>query len=941
MAVYYIDPEGGTPGANGLSYANRAMSQTSISLTNGDVVRYVGGGSYSSVGGASWMSVEHPQHNFTSSHRLGGGSFVSVTGTNTTTWTWTINNHGLFAGDYFKVVNQSSVISGLFKVASVTGSNTFTTTISRPLTLSSAFGASGYAVYATNQVVKLASPSTYVTPVELNNVNDVNWSAFSGTTSTVYSGPTTTQYGAYGQGGANCSVYLSTTSGTGLRAYRNLPSAISLGGKTCLNWWFNPVSNGYVRYWTNNGYNGYGSGERSIRLYSGTNCSGQYVEFFFPFHGNVSGRWLPCSANVYNPSGVDLNTFTFQCIAVNHNGGYGTMQYYLSQFYLSLPRPTAPNSSFLSNSANAGNLQSINLHTLIGSGSVYNPEHPYFVYWPVAGITEWGDIVLGGNTNFNNPVTNQGNAGGYTTRGYVNQHSYPKFPYYVEGRYTYKISEYATTYIQQMVRRDFYYTNTEFQARNNTYNLTFSGGWTHGSSMETQSGDSFIDGQCAYNDFMYFNTSFAMINSTYSRLGAIRFYQGTYIGGLVYQMLFDRVSFIGNGSRGIYLDSYHSYTSNSAGQLYAASTSPNVGTREYGVRFTNCKNIANATVYSGQADTIFGGSRNTSAVKHYQIEDSFYSFSNYGSGLVPQYCHFEGLTGCDIVIKNNYSYGFNSFAAGHIDIDGDLTSMFNWNADFRTFGVDTTYIDRLSAGYRSWNGSSDGGSSSYFNVTPVYFGTSPSVRIRELTIDNRYSANAVQLNQSNVGISTLIWSMSGIDYNFTAEADYTGGPCTILSAEYLSQNGTRKPGWSWKNFQRYGWYQENPDGTAYAYNNTGKSWKFTPGNGMTIGSPGVYNLGQIPVDGQSPITISCKYYNLDIKNGIKLKVKRNNCGILTDLSVSPGTAGAGTTGSWQDLSLTVYPTLPGVLDATLEYWNNSAPTQYVGQSFYIDEFTFS
>lgn len=909
MATFYVDPEGGGFG-NGLTFANRVKNCTQVTINSNDTVRYPSM-RWSQAGSASTWGWETPRPAYTTSHRITGGSFISVSNMNTTTWTWSFSsNHGLAAQDYFISTGFGSyVANGIFKVTNVLNTTQVQTEV--PFASNTTSTSGGYCSYANSKVFRLSSnngisANSYVRPLAVSWPTDLgSWTAYVNSST----GWTTTQTSGAGlvKGPYAASAWIrvtGTSSLTSSNAYYNIPgSGIPMSGLPGLNWWMKfEGGNSYPRYITQNSYNNTGSGQFIIRLYDNTNLTGNYLEYEVPYYGSVSGEWYPCFANP-KPNSINYSVFNVRSISLTNLYGYGTQDFYISNMWLSGGRTVVPVSS-INNRAFTGVDNSINIHSVVTLGSAPSDS----CYWyPVEGVTMHGDIILGTFTNQAHATTSQGFDNHAGTRGYWNFS-----PFFANGS-TAQIGNYPL-YVGQCVRRDSdYISSDDLYLSSNKNNITIRGGYTISSEMQTD------DQTGCIVDSITSNTSMFAFMNTYNinveNMGSRRWFHGIYeSSSFNYSNTFDRYYALDN-ERGWY-------------QGGGFATAGFAGKR-WGIKFKNCKFMHNLNASVGAS---------SSAYKHIIFEGEYNSWSsNISVGLsLANTDKVECLPGTKIYASNNANVGIDAYYCAELDFEY-ISAHGNWSWDFRTFGCDTVHITEINCGARTWNGSLRGGSSNYYNQYPLSIFFTPVCKIGTATINSLGVGQACMVPGSSVGINNLIWYHNSIDQNFAGTpAAGVGqvGPYANVSAETITINNASQNSRVWGDRRIY--MIENTNLT-YSFGGSGKSYAIYPYYGCKI-APGKISIGKVPVEGGSPITISCKIWNNSSNVTPGMTIKRGSCGLTQDVV---GYAASSVTGQWQDLSLTCTPVSSGVLDIQMESSSTTSPSFNTNEYYYLDSFTFS
>lgn len=894
MAIWYIDPEGGDPNANGNSYATRRARPYGLSINSGDEVRFMKSPDPSFVGNMYWTSAVS-SHGGISNHGLS----VSSCQFNGTAWLFYLSSsHYLSVGDYFYYhASNNAYAIGLFKVSTVVNSTTIlTTSVNRNMN-STTNG--GVIVPVNNKIAKFQSYSSpKVKAVDLCNTDNVTWNSYNNSSCFLTTGYQKNM-GAFTQ-------YVSIRNG-GIQGWKNLLNPIVMGDLTCLNWWtLCPSSSSYIRYASTPQRNGYGSGQLQLRLYTSQNIGGQYVEFAFPYMANhySSQFWIPCYANVYNPSGLDLNSTSFQSIAINVSGYYGQQDIVLSGIYLSEARPVQ---SWIANTTSNGSQSSCNLGALIA------PNNTEDRWVPIEGCTPDGDIILGSPTFIYNSVApyNYGN-NTYSTR------QTPWLRLKETNRLATENLLYGS-YVRQTFRADGY-TSAQDLYLSSVSNVTCRGGYDI-NSMTSYSNDdrTFINLSYGNRNGLY---GYNSTNCTLSNLGYCNAYNAFYVTfGNTYT--FERC----HG-----LSSVFGINDNT---VYSSSHS------EYTIKLTDCRlNNNEYGLYSP----------GNSYEKNYIMDGTLNTFScNAHSGINIGYMHSVEIK-CPIDCQGNWFYGFRIYHSQNLIADTIYAShnmggsqnstayqcYYNWVGipDDSIWYVDTIYTG--SFGLLGWF-YRDGNGARIMSGSQLPWGL---------------YADGSRGTINTLNVSTEAKECVGAGY---------GAHIRINTCNYISYFGSSPSSGSflWTN-GLYG--NESVLSINQAYRNNslyhegytqyllkGALFKSTTANTGTyslVMDPNVWarqscplrqKLGQIPITGASSVTISCSVRSDNSNNNFRLSVGGGTCGLTTQ-QYSTG-FNPNTLNSWQNVSLTINPSSGGFLDL---YAESYAINNFVQPgNIYIDSIVIS
>ena len=230
MTTFYLDYEGGSDAADGLSFANRwktlTLGATAARIAPGDTIRVMASPDPTSLGNGTWT---------------GGGRLATkaiASSTNATPIVVTINSHGYSTGDYVSVVSHTTNTNanGIWKVGT-TATNTFQllNLDGSNTTGNGVGGATGTVTQINNCVVKLASPVTKNIALCGGLGQKPAWTASANVTATQNTSD-------YKEGYSSASIAIAAGFTTGKAAYYALPASTDFSGYQQVCFWIKQTS---------------------------------------------------------------------------------------------------------------------------------------------------------------------------------------------------------------------------------------------------------------------------------------------------------------------------------------------------------------------------------------------------------------------------------------------------------------------------------------------------------------------------------------------------------------------------------------------------------------------------------------------------------------------------------------------------------------------------
>lgn len=927
MAVRYVDLEAGNPGGNGSSYSARCLNPTGPGSIGGDDIRLIGY-DRTSIGSWKWKSAscETGQGYYHSHNRINISSISSDTTGQRNRWTVTCSQtHYLQSGDYCIISGTSNgLIEGLVKVNAVISGTQFDTFSAYGHSSLSGSSSGGFLVHANNKVVRNATNSidtTRIQPLLDCGPNASAWTSYGNSTAGL-------QYNN------NYFKHWPTMQLVGIRnsgfvCYQNIydangnASSINTGNLQQLNWHYMcPNSSSYIRYYSNTGYSNYGSGQLRIYLYDGYNLSGNYIEYWWPWNGNVwsSAQIYAAAAHPASYSGNYNNryptNFNVRSIGVNCVSYNGTQDVYISGLYLSKARNVQ--STYTANwSYNAS----------LGDDSITNSseiEDAVGHRFHIDGVTKHGDIILGGSFK----VDGRSGAGSVLRDGYWR---YRYGLYYFKCISTnWSINSYdtyedynptETTYVTAPVIRSQYYSgqnlfNNNFQngTRCNIY-----GGYKHNDQMSSRTGRSVVATTRSGEAFWYSSYSHAF------------YWESISCVGFDYGM--NLFSYVNTTDWYMYNCAFHGCNYG----VRVAQTNWSTTSFTYGFYMQNC----DFNSYNG----FYIGLTGSTSIGDLYIRNCRFR----GQGNIPLY-----IDNCNVSLQeSNYIYG---------DSYNNLATITNSQVTQR----DNNGLYLQGSGC----GSGDNNSILKFNACAGQGVDLHDIRCTAGVFHRRYTSSSYPLSNtrvlrvegSNVHINYHTWYGYGQNDIVNHNSDLKIGYASI-NDNYTSSYAawyTAYPYYGRR--QSHGGYTsiEEPRVNNTLYNpvfyhhHSGFAEKESTivdgGSGSSMMLEGgilskqYYSnkrqLGSIAVDGTAPSTINMRINPYSTNINYRLIVHCNpQAGIYTDLTYNLNVGN--TLNTWNDKSVTFYAPNAGILDLSVDTYDYTPGGTSGTQKVYIDNITFS
>lgn len=924
MANYYIDLEAGSPNQNGQSYAARAGNATQFGNLGSDNFYHVG---YqpTSIGNYKWKSHSYEDGYNTGHNRINISQITTDATGHRNRWVVTCSSsHYLNAGDYVIISGTSnSLIEGLIKVEAVTSSTQFYSYSASGYNSYSGSSTGGYLTHANNRVVRTTSGSpdtTRVLPLLDCGPNASSWISYGSGTGGLIHGNNYQKHWATSQ--------LIGIRQSGFNAYMNIydtngnTSSINTGSLQQLNWsYVAPNSSSYIRYYTNNGYSNYGSGQLRVYLYDQYNLSGNYIEYWWPWNGNKwsSGEIYDCTAPVASYNGNYSNryptNFNIRSIGIYCTSYAGNQDIYVSGFYLSKARNVQSN-YYSQWSYNGSSDDCINNFSEI--------QDSVGQTFAIDGVTRHGDIILGGSykkmiaSGCGSQVRD-----GYGRRLYGTYYykcTPTNWSYYNNGQTYETFYPSENTWVTNGVIRSQYWSGSRYyQSFNSNSRQNLYGGYRHNESMNTRVGKTVVTCPRGDETFWFSQSSHAFFISGMSFINffaAIQHYYSPLSSDLyIYDSNFHGCQY------GIYFP-----------QNNWSSTAYNNGLYIYNCDFSCLTGLYMSLTGSSDAadiqiiDCIFkGNSRpvNLNDVNvNFELTNYFYGHAQGDLNLFEK-CRVTQVDNGGLFVQGNGAVTYDNNPIIHFSGCGGV-------------GIDLFDV-RVNTGMYSNRNTTNSWPLS--NTRCLKFsGSNVKIRYHQF-----YGTNQADiLNHSSdikIGYAAINDSYTSNYLSWLAGGPYYGQNQThggIGSAEEYYVNGVAQlPIWYHHNTglaQKETTIVDGASSTASLMIEGGLISKYT--------YPNTRDIGSVAVDGTAPVTVNLRVYPTSTYINYRLVVDCNpQAGILTTLKYNLNVGN--TLNTWNDQSVTFYPPNAGIVDLKLEVYDYTPGGSSGTQRVYFDNITFS